>query len=306
MFAATIPIDYSPIHLNLLTMDQVPPVVYGSTPPPLPPEFTPQPPPEPPRGSGFKKAAGPLAALGVLLAKFKAAIIPALKFAPAILKTGGTMLLSMWAYTYIFGWRFAVGFVILIFVHECGHLIAAKLLGLNVSAPMFIPFFGAFIMLRDKLRNAWIEALVGISGPILGTVGATICFIIYCVTGNQLFGALANTGFFINLFNLAPIGFLDGGRIVTALSPWLWIVGAVLMLLLMVVSFNPFVLIIFILCLPRLFSLFRHKSAEQLRYFEVEPSQRVIIGIAYFGLIAYLVLGMVLSEVNVHREIAIQ
>src|ERR1700733_9047316 len=142
-------------------MDQVPPVTYGSTPPPLPPGFEPQPPPEPPRNSGFKKAAGPLAALGVLLAKFKALLIPAIKFLPAILKTGGTMFLSIWIYARFWGWQFAVGFVVLIFVHECGHLIAAKLLGLNGSAPMFIPFVGALLTLRQMPRNAWMEALVG-------------------------------------------------------------------------------------------------------------------------------------------------
>jgi len=188
---------------------------------------------------------------------------------------------------------------VLIFIHECGHLIAAKLLGLNVSAPMFIPFVGALITLRQMPRNAWMEALVGIGGPILGTVGATVCFIIYCVTGNQLYGALAFSGFFLNLFNLAPFGFLDGGRIVTALSPWLWLVGTVIILALMVFHFNFVLLLIFIMSLPRLFSLFRQKSAEELRYYEVAPAQRVVIGVAYFGLIAYLVLGMVLSQVVV-------
>jgi Zn-dependent protease len=131
------------------------------------------------------------------------------------------MFISIWAYALFLGWQFAVGFVLLIFVHECGHLIAAKKVGLKVTTPAFIPFMGALITLREAPRNAWIEAQVGIGGPLLGTVGSAVCVGIYYLTGNPLFMALAYTGFFLNLFNLAPISPLDGGRIVTALSPWL-------------------------------------------------------------------------------------
>src|SRR5262249_46500674 len=159
-------------------------------------------------------------------------------FIPVLLKTGGTMLLSIWAYAQAWGWQFALGFVLLIFVHECGHLLAARRLGLNVGAPVFIPFMGALIALKEAPRNAWIEAQVGIGGPLLGTAGAAICYAIYRQTGNELFAALAYTGFFLNLFNLAPVGFLDGGRIVTALSPWLWLVGIALVGYLLLAHFN--------------------------------------------------------------------
>jgi Zn-dependent protease len=266
-------------------------------PPPPPPIIGEPIPPKP--GSGIKKAVGPLAALGILLAKFKALLIPALKFFPIILKTGGTMLLSLWAYTMLWGWWFALGAVLLIFVHECGHLIAAKRLGLKVGAPMFIPFLGAVILLKESPRNAWVEAQVGIGGPLLGTVGAVVCYGLYLLTGNPLFSGLAYWGFFVNLFNLAPFGFLDGGRIVTALSPWLWLVGLVIIGALMIVQFNILLLIIVILSLPRLFSLFRKKTPEELRYYEVTPAQRWIMGCAYFGLITFLLVGMTVSFVQV-------
>jgi hypothetical protein len=107
-----------------------------------------------------------------------------------------------------------------------------------------------------------------------------------------LFQGLAYVGFFLNLFNLVPIGFLDGGRIVTALSPWLWLVGTVIIGLLMFAHFNFLLLLIFLFSLPRLFSLFRRRSAAEARYFEVTPDQRWIMGGLYFGLIALLVLGM--------------
>lgn len=264
----------------------------------MPPYVAGPTPPKESGGTGLKKAAGPLAVLGALLAKFKLALLPVLKFLPVILKTGGTMLLSIWFYAMNWGWWFALGFVLLIFVHECGHLIAAKRLGLKVGAPVFIPFMGALIALKEAPRNAWIEAQVGIGGPLLGTVGAVVCYGIYLATGNPMFSALAYTGFFLNLFNLAPIGFLDGGRIVTALSPWLWLVGTVIIGLLMFVHFNFILLIIFIFSLPRLFSLFRRKSAEEARYYEVTPDQRWIMGGMYFGLIAFLVLGMMTAQVQ--------
>jgi Zn-dependent protease len=261
-------------------------------------EPNPSPQPAPGGGRGVKKALGPLAILAAFLAKMKAFLIPVLKFLPLILKTGGTMIISIGAYAMLWGWRFAVGFVILIFVHECGHLLVAKRLGLKVGAPMFIPFVGALIALKEMPRNAWNEAQVGIGGPLLGTVGAAACYGIYCATGNLLFAGLAYTGFFINLFNLAPIGFLDGGRIVTALSPWLWLVGTVIIGCLMFVHFNFLLLIIFAVSLPRLFSLFRKRSTEEERYFEVTPRQRWMMGGMYFGLIALLVTGMVAARVQ--------
>ena len=255
-------------------------------------------PPAPSGGKGIKKAWGPLAVLGTLAAKFKALLIPLLKFSPIILKTGGTMFLSIGLYAMAWGWWYAVGLVLLIFVHECGHLIAARRVGLKVGAPVFIPFMGAVIALKEAPRNAWIEAQVGIGGPLLGTVGAVVCYGLYRVTGNVMFSALADTGFFLNLFNLAPVGFLDGGRIVTALSPWLWLVGIVVIGALMFLHFNFLLLIIFMFSLPRLFSLFRKKSVVEARYFEVTSDQRWIMGGMYFGLIAFLVLGMVIAHVQ--------
>lgn len=264
-----------------------------------------QPPSSDDRGKQVgKKLWGPLAVLAAFFAKIKAFLLPALKFLP-ILKTTGTMLISIAVYAYGWGWRFAVGFVLLIFVHECGHLLVARKLGLKVGAPMFIPFVGALIALKEMPRNAWMEALVGIGGPILGAAGAAVCFGIYAATGNGLFAVLAYTGFFINLFNLAPIGFLDGGRIVTALSPWLWLAGTVVIGLMMFYHFNPLLLFIFVFSLPRLFSLFRKKTEQELRYFEVTPQQRWIMGSLYFGLMLMLVLGMVATKMqtraNQHR-----
>ena len=266
-------------------------------PPPLVPSLRH---PRPTVWERIKKALVPLGVVGLLIlkwfAKLKLLILPALKFLPVLLKTGGSMFLMMWVYAMTWGWWYAVGFVLLIFVHECGHLVAARRLGLKVGAPVFIPFMGAVIALKDAPRNAWVEAQVGIGGPLLGSLGAAVCVGISQVTGNDLFRALAYSGFFLNLFNLAPIGFLDGGRIVTALSPWLWLVGTGIVGVLLVTHFNFILLLIFVFSLPRLFSLFRKKSDEEKRYYEVTPGQRWTMAALYFGLIAFLVLGMRLTQ----------
>ncbi len=244
-------------------------------------------------GQKIKKFLGPVGVGFVVFFKFLAK----LKFLLPVLKTGGSMIFMIWVYAMFWGVWFAVGFVLLIFVHECGHLIAAKRIGLKVGAPVFIPFMGALIALKEAPRNAWIEAQVGIGGPILGTVGAAVCELIYLATGNWMFRSLAYTGFFLNLFNLAPVGFLDGGRIVTALSPWLWLVGFAIMVYLTIMHFNFIVLLILIFSLPRLFSLFRKKSEVERRYFEVTPAQRWIMALFYFGLIAFLVVGMEMTKI---------
>src|SRR5512142_1413810 len=119
------------------------------------------------------------------------------------------------------------------------------------------------------------ESWVGIGGPLLGTAGAVVCEALFHATGNPLFRALAFSGFFLNLFNLAPIGFLDGGRIVPALSPWLWLVGAVVMVGLLIMHPNFLVLLILLFSLPRLWSLFRPRSEAEQRYFEVTPGRRL-------------------------------
>jgi len=248
---------------------------------------------EPTFGQKLKKFFGPIGVAFVICLKF----IGKFKFLLPFLKTGGSMIFMIWVYAMTWGVWFAAGFVLLIFVHECGHLIAAKRLGLKVGAPVFIPFMGAFIALKEAPRNAWIEAQVGIGGPLLGTLGAAVCELIYFATGNLMFRSLAYTGFLLNLFNLAPVGFLDGGRIVTALSPWLWLVGFAVMIGLTILHPNLILILILVFSAPRIFFLFRRKTEAELRYFEVTPGQRWAMAAMYFGLIALLVWGMQLSHI---------
>jgi len=250
--------------------------------------------------SRMKKALGPVAVVGVVIAKFfanlKFVLLPLLKFLPILLKSGGTMLLMIWVYTQIWGWQFALGFVLLLLVHESGHLLVAKKFGLKVGAPVFIPFMGAFIALKDAPRNAWMEACVGIGGPMLGSLGALVCNVLGEMFSAPIFIALAWFGYFLNLFNLTPVGMLDGGRIVTALSRWLWLPGLALLLWFGWKYPNFIIWLIVLLSLPRIYSLFRKRTEEEQRYFEVTPSQRWIMSSLYFGLIAVLLFGMHVAQ----------
>jgi Zn-dependent protease len=266
-----------------------------SAPPPLPQGELPTGGPGPKRNLGA--IGGALVAIGLLFAKFKFLLIPVLKFFPLILKTGGTMFVSIFFYAQFYGWWFAIGFVLLIFIHECGHLVMARLFGLNAGWPVFIPFMGAVIALKDAPKNAWMEAWVGIGGPLLGTVGAVMCDLIFLATGEPIFRALAYTGFFLNLFNLAPISPLDGGRIATALSPWLWILGLAIIVALAVVHPNFILFLIVVMALPRLATLFRKRTDEERRFFELSANQRLTMAFFYFGLIGFLVIGMQFSHI---------
>src|SRR5213596_4314553 len=246
--------------------------------------------------SRVKKALGPIAVVGVVIAKFfanlKFVLLPLVKFLPILLKSGGTMLLMIWVYTQIWGWQFALGFVLLLLVHESGHLLVARKFGLKVGAPVFIPFMGAFIALKEAPRNAWMEACVGIGGPILGSLAAAACHALGLALDYPLLIALAWTAYFLNLFNLTPVGMLDGGRIVTALSPWLWLPGFAALGWLAWTHPNFIVWILLFASLPRIFSLFRTRTEEEQRYYEVTPTRRWLMATMYFGLIGALVFGM--------------
>ena len=250
----------------------------------------------------LKKYLGPIGIVILLLIKFgaklKFLILPVLKFFPILLKTGGTMLFSIWAYSLIWGWQFAAGFVILILLHEFGHLIAARLFHLKVGLPVFIPFMGALIALKEAPRHAWVEFWIASGGPIAGGLASLGCHCIYFATGNEFFSALAYTGYFLNLFNLMPVGFLDGGRMVTALSPWLWLVGIVIAGAFAVYRPSFIIFLILLFSLPRLFSLFRKRTKEEQRYYEVTLFQRGVAAFVYFGLILALGIGMLSAFVE--------
>ena len=184
------------------------------------------------------------------------------------------MLVSIAAYAWIWGLPFAIGFVLLIFVHELGHVLELRRQGVPASAPLFIPFLGAVIGMKELPDDAWKEARVALAGPILGSVGAAACWIAAEATGSELLMALAFVGFFLNLFNLIPIVPLDGGRAAGALHPALWFVGLLMMVGLVVVNPNPLLLIIVLLGGLDLWRRWRERG-EAGDYYRLTVGQRV-------------------------------
>jgi Zn-dependent protease len=225
-----------------------------------------------------------------LVGKFKV-LLPLLKFAN--LGTLLSMLVAVWAYTMIWGLAYAVGFVALIFVHESGHAVAMRQQGLRAGAPVFIPFVGAVIAMKDLPRNAHVEAMVGIGGPALGALSAMICLVVGWLTGSLFWYALASTGFLINLFNMIPISPLDGGRIVGVISRWLWVAGYAVGIVVLVVTRSP---LLFLILVVGLFSLGRTRRGLGPDYYVVPTALRVRMAAAYFGLLAVLAVGMWVAQ----------
>ena len=207
-----------------------------------------------------------------------------------ILLTGGTMLISMFAYGLVFGWPYAVGFVLLIFVHEMGHYIAARQRGLNVGAPTFIPFVGAWINLKDLPHDVETEAYVGLAGPVVGTLGALGCYFAAREYSSPLLLALSYSGFFLNLINLIPISPLDGGRVTAVISPKMWLLGVPILVGLFFVRPSPVLILIAILAVPQVMKAWRFdpSSPENRDYYAVSMEHKVTYGAAYIGLAAFL------------------
>ncbi|HEV3271613.1 MAG TPA: site-2 protease family protein [Candidatus Methylacidiphilales bacterium] len=176
---------------------------------PIEPTFTVMPPsqprpqpPKPKRGGLI----GAVIAAGAVLVKFATPLL-------VLLKTGGTMLLSIGAYSLFWGWKFAAGLVLLIFVHEMGHFISARCYRIPVTAPTFIPLFGAYVLLKNRPMDPWTNAIISYAGPLAGGLGGWAC---YCLAGfydEEWIMAVALYTFILNLFNLLPIPPMDGSHI---------------------------------------------------------------------------------------------
>jgi len=204
--------------------------------------------------------------------------------------TGGTMLLSLAVYAMVWGWPYAAGVVVLLFVHEMGHFIAARQCGLNVGAPTFIPFLGAWIELKDQPLDVKTEAYVAFAGPLVGTVGAVAFYLWGRWTDSTLLLAISYAGLFLNLFNLVPLSPFDGGRITAILSPRIWLLGAPLMLALMLYRPSPILIIMAIIAFPQLLKAWNYdpKAPENIAYYGVPFQTKLEFGGLYLALTAYL------------------
>jgi Zn-dependent protease len=226
----------------------------------------------------------------------KAALLGKAAFVLAKFKTAGTMLLSVGAYALFWGWRFAVGFVLLIFVHEMGHVVVLRMQGVKASAPMFIPFLGAFVKIEGEQRSVAAEAASALAGPVAGVIGVAAVWAAADALGSPLLQALAYTGFLLNLFNLFPVLPLDGGRVAGALHPAIWLVGMAGAVGLLI--WHPSVVAVFILVMGGLETWHRwrdRKAGRTNEYFTVRPALRWQIGAAYALTAIICVVGMELT-----------
>lgn len=244
-----------------------------------------------------RRAGSALAAVGAMVAKFFSAIKGVLLLLPKakLLLTFGTAMVSVVLYSLVFGWWFAVGFVVLLFVHEMGHVIQLRREGIRATAPVFVPFLGAVVGMRQMPDDALAEARVGLAGPVLGTLGAGACLLVAEATGSTMLKALAYVGFLINLFNLIPLTPLDGGRAMAAMSPVMWFVGLGVMVALFLLTKSPFLLLFAVLGgydTYRRWNARGNRSPAQHAYYRVSPTARVAVGAVYVALVAVLVAGM--------------
>ena len=240
------------------------------------------------------KKFGPLAMGGAYFlskAKFAVGALKLSKFSTLI-----SMGASVGAYTMFYGFPFAVGMVGLIFVHESGHALAMRYYGIPFSPMVFIPFMGAVIAQKEHTRTVYEEANIAIAGPLLGTLGAFGVGVLGHMNGSPLLIQLCDFGIMINLFNMMPIGTMDGGRIASAISKNILLGGLGIGALLIVngVIHNPIFYLIVggsaISTYQRFFG--EGETGLPPSYHDITTGQRVTLGAGYVGLIALMLMGM--------------
>ena len=230
-------------------------------------------------------------AAGVLAAKAKSLLLllPNLK----LLATFGSMAVSIAAYGLLFGLPFAVGFVLLLLLHELGHVFQLRREGIKASAPIFIPFLGAVIAAKSLGKDAAAEARVGLAGPVLGTLATLVPLGLWLATGDEFWRALAYLGFLLNLFNLLPVVPLDGGRAMAALSPAVWLVGLAGLLVLAILYPSPILILVLVFGAMESWRRWKaRKTPEGQAYYAIATRTRALVAAVYLGLAAALSVGV--------------
>lgn len=213
--------------------------------------------------------------------------------------TNGTLIsfaLMLVLWSWMFGsWMFAVAFLVLLGIHEMGHYVVARALGMNVSMPIFTPI-GAMIQMREMPRNAYEEALMAYGGPFIGTLGAIGALVLGNALDSNVIMVAAKAGFWLNLFNLIPLSPLDGGRISMAIERRLWVVGVLLLAgMFYMTGVDPISLIVLLLIGNWAYQDVKNRAVQAQQtpeYFAVGAARRAGITLAYAGLIGFLVFAL--------------
>jgi Zn-dependent protease len=200
-----------------------------------------------------------------------------------------TALISLGSYALVFGsWWAGVAVVVMIFVHEMGHVVEIRRQGMQATAPIFIPFLGAAIFQRSHPTDALHQAEIGIAGPIAGTIGATVAWLLFGSTHEPIFLFAAWFGFLINLLNLLPVWQLDGAWILAPVSPWFQVAGLVMIgIAVLVFHFvSVFLIIVAVFGISTMLAGFR--NARNPYYTSVPSGARWALGAAWLALVLYL------------------
>lgn len=184
-----------------------------------------------------------------------------------------SIFVSLGAYALVYGWKFAVALVYLIYIHEMGHLLAAKRKGIKTSNAIFIPFVGALIALKEEPKNANQEAYLAFGGPLLGTLAFIPAIPLFMMTENPFWLLVITLGAMINLFNLMPVHPLDGGRIVGVISTKLWVLGIIGMVVYLFLHPNPFLILFLLLGISKWWKEFRSEITRNQRDSVIEFNQ---------------------------------
>ena len=244
--------------------------------------------------------AGILAALGLVVSKLSYVGLLLLKFKSlwfTVVSTGVTALI----YAQLFGWAFGVGIVVLILIHESGHVVVARIMGLPVTLPVMIPFLGAFVSMKQQPRTVAQESIMAIGGPVLGSIAAGLCYAGYLSmpdsSTGRLLQALAYFGFLINLFNLIPLTPLDGGRVTSLLSKWFNVAGLLIAAGLLIFEMQSGTTVSPVLFLVLIFGAFAtwqrfRSTALNPAYYAVDVQTKVVVGSLYLALLFALGWGM--------------
>ena len=207
-----------------------------------------------------------------------------------VLTTLGSMILSLGAYAMAFGWKFASGFIFLLFAHEMGHYIAARQKGLDVGAPTFIPFVGAWIAMKEIPHDAEVEAYVGFGGPFLGSIATLLVYLLARKLDSSLLLAITYSGLMLNLFNLIPVSPLDGGRITAVLTPRVWLLGIPALTAWFLWKPSPMLLLVVIVAIPQFIKAFKYsdETTANPAYYRISGESRLTYSIYYLGLTGFL------------------
>lgn len=260
--------QYLSIQEKVATLSSLAPEVAGSRPPEA-------------KKLAWAKRLGPLAVVGMVLSKGKLLLLGLTKIG-----TLGSMVISFGAYAVAYGWQFALGLVLSIYVHEMGHVHALTRCGVKASAPMFIPMLGAFVRMKQAPANAAQNARIGLAGPIWGLAGTFFTWVLYWATGVPVLAPVAHFAAWINLFNLIPVWQLDGSRGFSALSRRQRWVAALVIAAAWAVTRETF--LVFLLAAAVFQAAGKGSPAE--------GNQRVLL--AYCGLVVAFALGVSFKALN--------